>query len=68
MAATAELLKCTSHGCKETVGVKLCSASGCDKYRCISCVETLILKHGLESVDNPDVTELSQQNWVSPNP
>ena len=52
--AMAELLKCTSCGCKATVGIKLCSAPGCNKYRGISCVETLISKHGLESVDDPD--------------
>ena len=54
MAAMAELLKCASHGCKATVGIKLCSAPGCNKYRCISCVENLISKHGLESVNDPD--------------
>ena len=54
MAAMAELLKYTSHGCKATVVIKLCSAPGCDKYRCISYVETLISKHGLESVDDPN--------------
>ena len=48
MAAMAELLKCTSHGCKATVGIKQCSVPGCNKCRCISCVENLILKHGLE--------------------
>ena len=54
MAAMAELLKCASCGCKATVGIKLCSVAGCHKYRCISCVENLILKHGSESVDDPD--------------
>ena len=54
MAATAELLKCTSCGCKATVGIKLCSAPHCTKYRWISCVETLISKDVLESVDDPD--------------
>ena len=54
MATLAELLKCASHGCKATVGIKLCAAPGCDKYRFISCVETVILKHGLESVNNPN--------------
>ena len=54
MAATAELLKCTLHGCKATVGVKLCSAPGCNKYRCISCAETLRSRHRLESVNDPD--------------
>ena len=50
----AELLKCASCGCNATVGVKPCAAPGCDKHRCISCVETLISKDGLESVDDPD--------------
>ena len=54
MDAMAELLKCASHGCKATVGVKLCSAPGCNKYRCISCVGNLISKHWLESVNNLD--------------
>ena len=54
MAAMAKLLKCASHGCKATVGIKLCSAPGDDKYRCISCVESLISKHGLENVNDSD--------------
>ena len=54
MVTMAELLKCASHRCKATVCVKLCSAPGCNKYICISCVENLILKHGLESLNDPD--------------
>ena len=54
MAATGELLKFFSCQCKATVGVKLCAARGCDKYRCLTCVKTLILKHKLERVDDPE--------------
>ena len=50
----ADLLKCISQGCKAAIGIKLCSAPGCDKYGCLTCVQTLITKHELESIDNPD--------------
>ena len=49
-----ELLKCTFNGCEATASIKLWCAPGCNKYRCISCVKTLILKHGLEHVNDPD--------------
>ena len=43
-----------SCGCKAAVGIKPCTAPDCNKYRCLTCVQILILKHGLESVDDPE--------------
>ena len=54
MAAMAEFLKWTSCGCKAALGVKLCSTPGCNKYGCLTYVQTQIMKHELESIDNPD--------------